>query len=263
MLKQDFASLMSAMAQDTEGFTVTLPDEWLQGRTAYGGLSAALCWEAAQRSTDALPPLRSAQFAFIGPAIGRLIIKPTLLRRGKSAAFIGVDLFGDAGLAVRGLLCFGTGRDSALHLVDLRAPAVPHWDDCSGFFEPSDQRKFLSHFEGRLAGGARPFTPGEEPEMIVWLRHVDATSSMAGLIALADALPPASMVIFPPERAPISTMTWSFDILTDLPQSASGWWLVRNTAQSAVQGYSAQDMTLWNDAGEPIMAMRQTVAIFT
>ena len=79
---------------------MVLPDDWLQGRTAFGGLSAALCWEAAQRVGDALPPLRSAQFAFVGPAGGRLRIEPTLLRRGKSAAFYSVDLHGDDVLAV-------------------------------------------------------------------------------------------------------------------------------------------------------------------
>lgn len=69
--------------------------------------------------------------------------------------------------------------------------------------------------------------------MLVWLRHRDlvANAGMAGLVALADALPPAAMVMFPPEPAPISTMTWTLDVLTDNPASASGWWLVENLAQ--------------------------------
>jgi len=44
----DFASLLSAMERDARSYYVTLPDDWLQGRTAFGGLSAALCWEAIQ-----------------------------------------------------------------------------------------------------------------------------------------------------------------------------------------------------------------------
>ena len=83
MSEQDFASLMSAVEAKAGSFSVTLPDDWLQGRTAFGGLSAALCWEAAQRSGEALPPLRSAQFAFVGPAGGQLRIEPTLLRTAR------------------------------------------------------------------------------------------------------------------------------------------------------------------------------------
>jgi len=45
-----------------------LPDSWLQGRTAYGGLTAALALAAAQQSgSEGLPPLRSAQVSFIAP----------------------------------------------------------------------------------------------------------------------------------------------------------------------------------------------------
>lgn len=255
---------MSSVEADGQAFSVTLPDDWLQGRTAFGGLSAALCWEAAQRSAEALPPLRSAQFAFVGPAGGRLRIEPTLLRRGKSAAFYSVDLFGDDVLAVRGLLTFGASRPSQLDQVDLPAPVVPGWEDCPTFFEPNDRRSFLQHFDSRFAAGARPYTAGAKPEMVVWLRHRDDASapSMASLIALADALPPAAVANFPVGGGPISTMTWSIDVLADSPESLSGWWLVRSTAQTAVNGYSAQDMAVWNDEGKPVLAMRQTVAIF-
>lgn len=263
--QQNFASLISSIEETAGSYSATLPDDWLQGRTAFGGLSAALCWEATRRADDALPPLRSAQFAFVGPASGRLRIEPTLLRRGKSAAFYSVDLFGDNTLAVRGILTFGANRQSQLEHVDLPPPTIANWDDCPTFFKPDDRRSFLQHFDSRFAGGAHPQTPGAKPEMVVWLRHRDdATATMAFLIALADALPPAAVINFPVGGGgPISTMTWSIDVLSDTPYSASGWWLVRTTSQAAVNGYSSQDMAVWDDRGSPVLAMRQTVAIFT
>lgn len=224
MSEHNFASLMSAIEASAGSFSITLPDDWLQGRTAFGGLSAALCWEAAQRTDATVPPLRSAQFAFVGPAGGRLRIEPTLLRRGKSAAFYSVDLFGDDTLAVRGLLAFGASRPSKLDQVDLPAPDVPGWDDCPTFFEPNDRRSFLQHFDSRFAAGARPFTPHHKPKMVVWLKHRDDATppTLAPLIALADPLPPAAIINFEPGNGPISTMTWSSDVLTDTPRSASG-----------------------------------------
>lgn len=260
-----FSDLLAAMVPMDGGHAVDVPDDWLQGRTAYGGLSAALCVEAVHRSLPGLPPLRSAQFAFVGPATGRLTVVPTLLRQGKSTSFVGVDLAGDAGIAVRGLLCFGASRASTLDHSALPMPTVAPPDACPAFFDSPERPSFSRHFDARLAAGARPRTPGAEPRMTVWMKHGDADdarSPMARLIALADALPPAAMILFSAEMRPISTMTWTVDLLTDAPVSASGWWLIRTVAQTAIAGYSAQDMAIWNDRGEPVAAMRQTVAVF-
>lgn len=258
-----FKQLLAAMSQNGDSFSVTLPDDWLQGRTAYGGLSAALCFEAALRSNEKLPPLRSAQFAFIGPAVGELVITPTLLRRGKSAAFVGVDLVGEAGMAARALLCFGAARPSEQTYLDIPAPPVPDVDDSRDFFNRNGVPGFTQHFRGRLADGATPCTPDHEPDMTVWLRHDDdeLPEGLTPVIALADALPPASMIKFS-KGAPVSTMTWSIDVLSDQPVSESGWWLLRAVSEQAEHGYSSQTMTLWDDNGRAVMAARQTVAIF-
>src|SRR5262245_43266589 len=82
-----FSHIIAALQQRADHFTIALPSDWLQGRTAYGGLSAALCLEATLRRFPDLPPLRSAQFAFVGPATGALRIAVTMLRRGKSTVF--------------------------------------------------------------------------------------------------------------------------------------------------------------------------------
>jgi acyl-CoA thioesterase len=258
-----FKQLLAAMSQNNDSFSVTLPDDWLQGRTAYGGLSAALCYEAALRANEDLPPLRSAQFAFIGPAVGELVITPTLLRRGKSAAFVGVDLMGEAGIAARALLCFGAERPSEQAYLDIAAPGVPTVDDSRDFFNRKGVAGFTQHFQGRLAQGATPCTPDHEPDMMVWVRHDDddLPQGLTPVIALGDALPPASMIKFS-KAAPVSSMTWSMDILSDDITSESGWWLLRAVSEQAEHGYSSQAMTLWDDKGRAVMAARQTVAIF-
>lgn len=260
----DFTDLMSSIVKDDGKYRITISDDWLQGRTTYGGLSAALCTEAALRAVPDLPPLRSAQFVFIGPASGPLSIAVSLLRRSKSAVFIGVDLTGDAGLAIHAILSFGVARDSKLTYANVPMPAVTSPADSEPFF-PGERPTitFQQHFESRKGGGARPFSPGNNPEYLIWFRHRDerARSGIVSLIALADAPPPASMVIFT-QPAPISTMTWSLDILSDAPATADGWWLVQSRAEAASQGYSPQTMTVWNSSGEAVIVARQNVAIF-
>ncbi|MFT3801529.1 MAG: thioesterase family protein [Burkholderiaceae bacterium] len=260
------------MTPQGDHFEVSLPADWLQGRTAYGGLSAALCLEATNRRFPGLPPLRSAQLAFIGPATGMLRVTATTLRAGKSTVFVGADLVGEDGLATRATFCFGTARAVDHDHVDLPAPDAPAPDAAiPEFFGWPDQPNFMRHFDGKLAGGARPHTPGADPRMLVWLRHrdPDAGSGTVSLLAMADALPPAAFVLFQ-EFKPISTMTWAIDFLAPDGQSASdgasqgtpGWWLVDCAAETAQAGYSAQRTTIWTPDGCPVLIARQNVAIF-
>lgn len=80
----DFTALMAGMTADGDTSSVTVTEDWLQGRTIHGGLSAAFCLTSVGQQFGDLPPLRSAQFGFVGPAEGTVMIRPTVLRRGKS-----------------------------------------------------------------------------------------------------------------------------------------------------------------------------------
>ena len=258
----EFSTLMASMAKHEDNYSVTATEDWLQGRTIYGGLAAAFCLEAVSRQFGELPPLRSAQFSFVGPASGTVTIRSTILRKGKSTVFAGADLSGDAGLATRATLCYGAARESELALNEVGSPNVEDPDKYPTFFREMPGLNFVQHFDSRLAQGNFPFS-GKEPTMTLWLRHRDenAPVSTVALVALADAPPPASMVRFK-TFARISTMTWSMDFLTDKLETKDGWWLVRTTAETAENGYSSQAMTIWNSARKPMMVARQNVAVF-
>jgi acyl-CoA thioesterase len=244
------------------GYSCTVPPDWLQGRAIYGGLSAALCLAGTLKTYSDLPPLRSAQITFIGPASSDIEIRPALMRKGKSTAFITTDLTSAGNVAVHATFCFGTVRASTLSHMSLPAPSVLGISTSRPFFNDKAP-KFAAHFESRLAGGAAPVSGASEADFSVWVRHRDRenTQSAIGLVALADALPPAAISLFT-EIAPISSMTWMFDMLTDAPATEDGWWLSRSTAQSVRDGYSSQSMALWNTRGEPVMVGRQNVAVF-
>lgn len=61
-------AMLAAARTEGDGTIYTITEEWMQGRTTYGGLSAALCLAGTLSAHADLPPLRSAQVAFIGPA---------------------------------------------------------------------------------------------------------------------------------------------------------------------------------------------------
>ena len=62
-----YTELLGSLNRGAEGrIDATIPETWMQGRTTYGGLTAALCLEGAIALVEDLP-VRSAQVAFVGP----------------------------------------------------------------------------------------------------------------------------------------------------------------------------------------------------
>jgi hypothetical protein len=137
---------------------------------------------------------------------------------------------------------------------------------CPGFFAGGTPPRFAAQFDMLRAGGHAPLSRAAEPGLLVWFRHRDpaARHGLLGLIALADALPPAAFSMFS-APAPISTITWSIDILdadAAYGGGGEGWHLMHSRGDQAADGYTSQEMIVWNDAGIPVLAARQVVAIF-
>ncbi|AOH87171.1 hypothetical protein AWL63_23675 (plasmid) [Sphingomonas panacis] len=259
-----FSDILESMTLDAERYSVVVPDDWLQGRTTYGGLSAALSVAAAERTLVEEIPLRSAQFCFVGPTYGEMSVRPAILRRGKATTVMGVDLHGRDDLAVRATLVFGRDRASSYEHPCDGPPQVAGPDSCEPFFVGPGTPAFASHFEARRAGGAALVSGARTPDFLVWVRHRDRTegSDMARLVALGDALPPPAMALFR-EPAPISTITWSMDFpIRPKGGTAADWYLVESCAEAVSAGYSTQSMRVWSANGEALMTGRQNVAIF-
>ena len=257
-----FSDVLGAFHHDGGAYKGAVPDNWLQGRTLYGGLSAALCLEGAFAAFADHGPLRSAQISFIGPAEGEISIKAEILRRGKSVSFVNTDLHCDKGLAVRAVFAFGAARDSIFDTRFLPPPDLPGPDEAPVYFPPEHGPVFARNFSVRLARGAMPVSASKEYDHFLWVRHKDDKAiSLSALVALADMPPPAVFAMFP-RPAPISTMTWSLNFLADkFPQDAD-WFLLEARAEDAAHGYSSQDMFVWDRNGAPLIAGRQSVAIF-
>lgn len=257
----DLAQLIAEFEPAEGGWSVDPPETWRQGRTLYGGLSAALCHEACLRAHPDLPPLRSAQIAFIGPSAGRALLRPQMLRQGKSVTFMACDLIADGAVATRGTFVFGGARETAMATPGSAAPAVPKAGDC----EPLWNRvrpSFTVNLDQRLAAGSRPGSGAEKGEMLVWVKLCGpAPLTLTSLVALADALPPAAMPRFS-APAMISTVTWQVDIANADGFSPDRWHLIQALEQAAADGYSVQEMLIWDEDGGLVLAARQSVAIF-
>lgn len=256
-------SLPEILAAATSGdnlMTAGIPETWMQGRTAYGGLSAAIALEAAMRSQDALPPLRSAQIAFVGPLAGAVTVKTELLRRGRTAAFIEANVYGDGKLGLKALFVFMIGLESSIDYAASVRPEAPDFADAAPAPTHPDPKFFTNNLEFRHA---LPIEQRHTPDFLRWVRLNDrgGLHPMVEMMAIGDAMPPAAMALFD-KPGPISSMTWQVNLLTDAPVTTDGWWLTRSTADLARHGSSSQLMQVWNADREPVMTGMQSVAIF-
>lgn len=252
------ADLIATAAPAEGGFRTAVPADWLQGRTAYGGLSAALALEAALRLERDLPPLRSAQIAFIGPLSGDIHVTATRLRRGRNAAFIQVDVASDAGVGMRATFVFMAELQSAVTRdAAPRAPVPPPAADAKIYVGPDNF--FTGNFNFHdVREGTGP------AEWLRWarLRERGGLHPMVELMAIGDGLPPAAFKLLEQRNVPLSSLNWTINLLTPEPRTDDGWWLLTADADVAHHGFSSQRMMIWNAAGEAVAEAMQAVAIF-
>lgn len=258
------AQMMTQTQPTPTGFTLDVPDSWKQGRTVYGGLSAALCLNAALPLSGGRP-LRSAQISFVGPSEGEIDVSAEKLREGRTACSVRARLTSAAGIGLETVFTFCGERESALSLEPARMPeraSAPDADTELLVF-PEGAPGFTRNFDFVWAGGGVPFLKSDKSVVRLWARHKDEASRThpLSLMCIGDVLPPALTPLLD-GPTPLSSMTWMMDVLTDTPSTDDGWWLLECRADHVRGGLSTQDMTIWNAAGECVVKGRQMVTVF-
>lgn len=262
MTKSNFTDLFSNASIVNDELIMQVDESWMQGRTIYGGLTAAICLQVALKINSVLAPLRTGLVNFIGPASGDLKCRAEKLREGKSVTFIQSRLYGDKGLSTSCDFAFGISRQSKISRVFVLPPKIPRPQECENITELIKLDGFFNKFDVRLAQGAYPGTGSEQHDNYYWVRHEDQDANdIVSLVAAADVVPPAIMSV-QKGFARLSSMTWGFNMVQEFPSTKDGWWLMRSCAESARNGYSSQDMWVWNSDLDLVMTGRQNVAIF-
>jgi len=264
VLQAGWSKIQRGLTLDETGYTANIPLNWKQGRTAYGGLTAALMLATAQNKFTDLPALRSALINFVGPVTDTPILDAQLERRGRNVTNLSATAKIDGKAVARADFLFGASRASKLN-IKFPAPEAPPPETCQLFTPPAAKNivpAFFHNFETRLIGGARPMM-GEEGYILTWSRHHDPESrtGISSLLCIADVLPPAAMPLMR-SFAPVSSMSWIVNFLTDTPTTSEGWWKIESRLTAAQGGYSSQVMRIWNTDGELVVDGMQSIAIF-
>jgi acyl-CoA thioesterase len=239
-----------------------VPEDWLQGRTLFGGLQAAIGL-AAMRTMVPDSPLRSLQVTFVAPVPGgRVEARARVLRSGKNVTHAEARIVdGDATLAWM-VGVFGRARDSAVRVVPVQPP-VDAAAPIEMRYVAGKVPSFTQHFKARWLRGGPPYTGATERDNVIELGMRDpAPASEAHVLAMADFIPPIALS-FLREPVAAASLTWMLELLRDDVSgfALEGWRMDAHLA-AAEAGYTHQSLELWGPDGSPVALGRQTMVVF-
>lgn len=253
--------LAQALGQGGE-WTLEAGADWMQGRSVFGGLQAALALRA-MRGLVAGPPLRTMQATFLAPVPqGSMRAVARVLRAGKNATHVEARLVdGDATLMLA-VGVFGTPRASAVAVMP-RQPPVAAAQPIELPFVPGLSPTFVRHFRSRWLAGMPPFTGDTGAEHVIEVDMRDpGPAGESHVLALADFPPPVALSHL---RQPAfgSTLTWMVELLADrLDGLPLAGWRVDAQLVAARDGYTSQSVMLWGPGGVPVALSRQSMVVF-
>lgn len=267
------STLLAQRRQAGPEVSFEIPDDWLQGRTSFGGLVSVFAVQAMRDVASGAWPadvsLRALQTNFIAPVEGGIVtVSVQVLREGKSVRQI------QAMVKQRDEVCalmvgvFGSDRETAVPpLLPTRPPVVKEPADIPpiGFVE-GRRPNFTAHLDMRWGEGAPPFTGTDSWEAALHLRWLDADIASVSrelvTVLMADASPTPVLSRFS-KPTPASSVSWSLELRPlAATEPLDGWWRADNRALAASGGYVNQQSMLWAPSGALAALAYQVVAVY-
>ena len=196
-----FSQAMQSVERHGDSWRAQVGEDWLQGRSAFGGLQAALGLRAMRELVSPDMPLRSLQTTFVAPVpAGPVTIRAQQLRAGRSACQVEASLCDGDQTLCRLVAVFGSARPSSLHFQP-EQPVVESSASRELRYVEGLTPAFMQHFSPRWLRGDLPFSGGHQRDSVlqVSLRD-DGPVDETHVLAFADFIPPIALGMFSEPR---------------------------------------------------------------
>ncbi len=257
------ATLRDAWTQHQDHASITIPEGWMQGRSIFGGLTAAAMAALARNAEpEADRSLRSASIQLLAPVLpGVTRGETTVLRRGRNITFVEVGILQSDVLLARSTMVFAKPLASAIKVA---APPKPETGDPDTFsampYIQGVTPEFTQKVDMRWAQGRPPFMGGTEAAFTGLFRYRVPLGDAEGVLALLDTYPAPSLSLL--ERpSPASTVSWTAHILA-IPSTFEDWFTLRYETIAGSNGLHTVTGRLYDDAGTMVAWTEQLVAVF-
>lgn len=258
-----YSDLMAGIEFQQNAAGLVVPEDWLQGRSMFGGLQAALAVQAMRQLTPQTLPLRTLQTTFMAPIpAGTVTAIAQVLRQGKNTYHVEARIQDGNQTQALCIGVFGAGRDSALSRT-IAPPKLPQTDPKPFVFNQGTNPSFTQHFSAQWLRGDLPFSGSSDTTALVDVSMKDSSNaSEAHLLAIADFIPPVALSLLT-QPSPGSSLTWMIELLNnDWQDQPLSHWLVDAEMTAAGEGYTSQTATIYAPDGNAVALSRQSMVVF-
>jgi acyl-CoA thioesterase len=258
-----FSEVLNSVRRDGDAWIAAISEDWLQGRSTFGGLQAALAVQVMRELLPGDAPLRSLQVAFIAPVpAGTVRMSAKILRQGKNVTQVEARLLDGDETACLVIGVFGAARESMLHVLPAQPAAEAMAKPYVLQYKPGLLPAFTQHFDARWLRGGLPFSASKQTAQVVEVGlKDDGVAAEAQVIAFADFIPPVALSMLD-RPAPGSSLSWMLELFADSRGLPLQGWRIDAELQAAQDGYTSQQVMLWGPNGEPVALSRQSMVVF-
>jgi len=274
MTSTPLSTLLAGRRQAGERISFEVPDDWLQGRTSFGGLVSVFAVQAMRDAAGADWPdgvaLRALQTNFIAPVeAGPVELQVQLLRAGRNLRQLQARVLQRGETAALAVGVFGGARQTKVppHAPQRPAPARTPEQIAPLTFLPGVWPEFTRHLDMRWCTGTPPFSGRADTwDGSIHLRLLDADAATLPpellTVLLADASPTPALSQFD-RPVPASSVSWALELCPLVSQETQdGWWRADTRALAAAGGYVNQQSMLWSPGGSLAALAYQVVTVY-
>ncbi len=245
--------------------STTFSENWSQGRSAFGGLTAAFAVTAMRKQLLQPLTIRSLMISFIAPVPpGRIRVHAEILRQGKNVTQCSASVLANEQTRLQAMAAFGNAREA------FKPPAAPRIDlperDQGIAFSDHAKRlpHFLQYFDGCWIGAGIPFSGNYQPCLKMWVRHTQELSGfpLEKIVAIADIPPPVLLSHFDEPPVPASSLSWSLEFVEAPESITSEWFYLEFNVDAAADGYTQQSGKVYDELGRLVALTRQCMVYF-
>ncbi len=247
---------------------ITVDSTWTQGRSVFGGMTAALVLTHIESQTGLGDrDLRTINIHFCGPAAQDepCELRCKVLSEGKSVVQVEGQLLQNNEVKTMVIACFGRPRVSGVQLTP--PPMLFDKSPEQGMQMPFIKGvvpDFIEYLDTRYTSTALPYSGSDNSVISGWVRFIEGPEvfSDSAILALIDAWPPAVMPMLK-QRAPTSSITWNVEFTQPRTALAATDYLYYHCeVVQADLGYAHTDGKIFHPNGQLLALSRQLVGVY-
>lgn len=248
--------------------TFPIDSEWGQGRSAFGGLTAALVLTHIEQQTGLTDrDLRTINIHFCGAVIldQPCVFTHRVLSKGKSVFQVEGQLLQDGQVKTQIVACFSAQRQSSIQVAHKPVFAEKSLSEAMQFpFIKGLAPDFVQYFDLRITDGSLPVSGTKQSRLAGWMRFRDPTKPLddSAMLCLIDAWPPAVMPMLD-KPAPTSSITWNLEFIQPRESlQADDYLYYECDVIQADFGYAHTEAKIFHPNGQLLALSRQLVGVY-